>query len=159
MLMSHHVETGHSFAVTFRPRWPFMNRTVRVCQDCSMCGPPGFQKDWSPGHTVHWRMCGSAVLYSCQCGCEEKTFFFFPLALTFSLIPNPLFSSSPISSYKDCHLLLKASVKVILITCYSLHCAALVVGKEVVERRERIDCLQSWNWRLSEALGLKPWRK
>lgn len=159
ILMSHHCRnnwkiSGHSFAGTCRPRWPFMHRTVRLCQGCSRCRPPGVEKESSPGQTVHWRMCVSAILHSCSLWLWEENIFFLSLALTSNLIPNPLFPSSPICVYKDCHLLFKASyVKVILIICDSLHCALLVVGKEVVERRERTHCLQSGDWRVRRSSG------
>lgn len=42
-------------------------------------------------------------------GCERKTSLFLPAALASDLIPNPLFSSFPISSQKDCHLFLSQS--------------------------------------------------
>ena len=79
-------------------------------------GPCGFRK--YPGYFVY-RMQVLQILYRCcstamgppfsGSAVVVKTSLFLPAALASDLLPNPLLSSSPISSHKDCHLVLKAA--------------------------------------------------
>ena len=95
---------GHSFAGTFQPHWPFMTRTIRLCQGCSMCRPQPGAPRLPEGLNILDIVCteGRVSLSLCTrdvmtvtgppfimsaVGCEKKTFLFFPVTLASNFIP------------------------------------------------------------------------